>query len=110
MRIPIADLQVIADGVRAFCLTANKHPGGSLSAVEAVTALYFGGAARLAPIDDASDRVGYSKGHAAAPYYFALWAHGFFPGMPLDDLAGFGQTGHPIPRMPTRSPANGVTM
>ena len=110
MRIPIADLQVIADGVRAFCLTANKHPGGSLSAVEAVTALYFSGAARLAPGDADGDRVAYSKGHAAAPYYFALWAHGFFPGVSLDGLAGFGQAGHPIPRMPTRSPANGVTM
>ena len=110
MRIPPAGLEVIADGMRAFCLAANKHPGGSLSAVEAVTALYFSGGARLAPGDADGDRVVYSKGHAAAPYYFALWAHGFFPGMPLDDLAGFGQGRHPIPRMPTRSPANGVTM
>jgi transketolase len=110
MRIPPAGLEVLADGMRAFCLAANKHPGGSLSAVEAVTSLYFSGAARLAPGDAGGDRVVYSKGHAAAPYYFALWAHGFFPGVPLDELAGFGQVGHPIPRMPTRSPANGVTM
>ncbi|MGH3276847.1 MAG: 1-deoxy-D-xylulose-5-phosphate synthase N-terminal domain-containing protein, partial [Streptosporangiaceae bacterium] len=110
MRTPLSDLQVIADGMRAFCLAANKHPGGSLSAVEAVTALYFSGAARLAPGGADGDHVVYSKGHAAAPYYFALWAHGFFPGMGLDDLAGFGQAGHLIPRMPTRSPASGVTM
>lgn len=110
MRTVLADLQVIADGMRAFCLAANKHPGGSLSAVEAVTALYFGGVARLAPGDADGDHVVWSKGHAAAPYYFALWAHGFLPGMGLDDLAGFGQAGHPVPRMPTRSPTRGITM
>jgi len=91
MRMSIADLRLVADGMRAFCLAANKHPGGSLSCVEAVTALYFGGAARLAPGEMDGDQVVYSKGHAAAPYYFALWAHGFFPAVPLDDLAGFGR-------------------
>lgn len=109
MRMPAADLQVVADGMRVFCLAANKHPGGSLSCVEAVAALYFGGSARLA-LGAAGDHVVYSKGHAAAPYYFALWAHGFFPGTALEDLARFGQPGHAIPRMPTRSPENGVAM
>lgn len=110
MRMPIADLKVVADGMRAFCLAANKHPGGSLSCVEAVTALYFGGGPRLAPQSTGGDHVVYSKGHAAAPYYFALWAHGFFPGVSLDDVAGFGLPGHVIPRMPTRAPWNGVAM
>jgi transketolase len=110
VREPDDELHVIAVGMRAFCLAANKHPGGSLSCVEALTALYFGGAAALRAGAGRSDHVVYSKGHAAAPYYFALWAHGFFPGVSLSDLAGFGQAGHPIPRMPTRSPGNGVAM
>jgi transketolase len=95
--------------MRAFCLAANKHPGGSLSCVETVTALYFSGVADLGARGD-GDQVVYSKGHAAAPYYFALWAHGFFPGLSLDELTGFGQAGHRLPRMPVRSPGNGIAM
>ena len=104
------DLRAVAAGMRAFCLEANKHPGGSLSCVEALTALYFSGAASLYPGCGDSDHVVYSKGHAAAPYYFALWAHGFFPGLSLEELTGFGQAGHRLPRMPVRSPENGITM
>jgi transketolase len=91
-------------------MAANKHPGGSLSCVEALTAIYFSGQVSLHPDPSLSDHIVYSKGHAAAPYYFALWAHGFFPGMRLADLACFGQVGHPLPRMPQRSPEHGIDM
>jgi transketolase len=110
MSISDDDLRVVADGMRAFCLAANKHPGGSLSCVEAITALYFSGVAGLCVSGSGGDQVVYSKGHAAAPYYFALWAHGFFPGISLEELVGFGQERHVIPRMPTRAPGNGVAM
>lgn len=105
-----AELRTVAAGMRAFCFAANKHPGGALSSVEGVTALYFGGHATLEAGAEHADHVVYSKGHAAAPYYFALWAHGFLPGLSLEDLVGFGQVGHALPRMPTRSPERGIDM
>ena len=110
MRLNSAELRTIAAGMRAFCLAANKHPGGALSCVEALTALYFAGQANLYAGCRESDHVVYSKGHAAAPYYVALWAHGFFPGVSLEHLAEFGQVGHSLPRMPTRSPEHGIDM
>lgn len=110
MSLSTRDLAAVAAGMRAFCLAANKHPGGSLSAVEAVTSLYFGGAANLAAESHPRDHFVYSKGHAAAPLYWALWAHGLIPGLSLGDLLGFGQIGHRLPRMPTRSPQHGMDM
>jgi len=95
MRLSTNYLRAVAAGMRAFCLAANKHPGGSLSCVEALTALYFSGAASLYSGCGDSDHVVYSKGHAAAPHYFALWAHGFFPGLSLEELTGFGQGSEP---------------
>jgi len=110
MRLTSAELRTIATGMRAFCLAANKHPGGALSCVEALTTLYFSGQAHLYAGCQESDHVVFSKGHAAAPYYFALWAHGFFPGVRLANLVEFGQVGHGLPRMPTRSPEHGIDM
>jgi len=102
-----AELAVISAGIRAWVLAANKHPGGSSSAVEAITALYFSGATT---VPDSGDRVIYSKGHAAAPWYFALWAAGGFPGITWRELAGFGQLRHPLPRMPQRDATTGIEM
>lgn len=59
----------------------SGHPGGSLSAVEIVTALYF----KEMKIDPANptwserDRFVLSKGHAAPVLYAALAERGFFP-------------------------------
>ncbi|MDQ1307201.1 MAG: Transket pyr protein [Actinomycetota bacterium] len=103
------DLEIIAAGMRAWVLAANKHPGGTASMVEAMTALYFSGATRLDGTR-AGDRLIYSKGHAVAPWYFALWARGTITGTTWRDLAGFGQVGHPVPRMPRRDITQGVEM
>jgi transketolase len=57
------------------------HPGGSLSAVEILAALFF----RVMHIDPADpqwaqrDRFVLSKGHAATAYYVTLHQRGFFP-------------------------------
>ncbi|MGH8920205.1 MAG: hypothetical protein ACRD0H_18045, partial [Actinomycetes bacterium] len=75
----LRDLETIAVGMRAWVLAANKHPGGTASMVEAMTALYFSGATHLDGTG-AGDRLIYSKGHAAAPWYFALWALGAITG------------------------------
>lgn len=108
--VPTAgELRTVAAGIRAFVFAANKHPGGSSSAVEAVTALYFSGATSLGS-GGGGDRLVYSKGHAVAPWYAALWALGELPGMSWQELAGFGQVGHPLGRMPRRGQLPGVHM
>lgn len=104
------ELDTIAAGMRAWVLHANQHPGGASSTVEAITALYFSGATTLASLDVSGDRLIYSKGHAAAPWYFALWALGALPGTSWCELAGFGQIGHPVPRMPRRGALPGMDM
>ncbi|MFD3422408.1 transketolase-like TK C-terminal-containing protein [Streptomyces decoyicus] len=103
-------LTTIAQGLRAFVFAANKHPGGASSAVEAITALYFSGATTLAEPGEIRDRLIYSKGHAAAPWYAALWTLGAMPGMTWQDAVGFGQVGHPVPRMPVRGAVAGMEM
>ncbi|MET9776300.1 thiamine pyrophosphate-dependent enzyme [Streptomyces sp. NPDC006367] len=106
----LQDLTTVAQGLRAFVFAANKHPGGASSAVEAITALYFSGATTLASPGQVRDRLIYSKGHAAAPWYAALWTLGAMPGMTWQDAAGFGQVGHPVPRMPVRGSVPGMEM
>ncbi|MFF9785726.1 transketolase-like TK C-terminal-containing protein [Streptomyces nigrescens] len=103
-------LTTIAQGLRAFVFAANKHPGGASSSVEAITALYFSGATTLAEPGEVRDRLIYSKGHAAAPWYAALWALGAMPGTTWQDAVGFGQVGHPVPRMPVRGAVAGMEM
>ncbi|MFI9630075.1 transketolase-like TK C-terminal-containing protein [Streptomyces sp. NPDC052042] len=104
------DLPTIAQGLRAFVFAANKHPGGASSMTEAITALYFSGATTFAEPGTGGDRLIYSKGHAAAGWYAALWMLGAMPGMTWQDAVGFGQVGHPVPRMPVRGSVPGVEM
>jgi len=75
------------------------HPGGSLSAVEVVTALYF----HVMNIDPANpqmenrDRFVLSKGHACPVLYAALARRGFFDMKELDTLRQYHSIlqGHP---------------
>ena len=77
----------------------SGHPGGSLSAVEMVTALYFH-IMRLRPEDPLwpeRDRFVLSKGHAAPVLYAALALRGFFPPEELRGLRKIDSIlqGHP---------------
>jgi len=83
---------------------ASGHPTSSLSAVDLMTGLMFGGAFRYA-VDDPgnpnNDRLIFSKGHAS-PLYYALWAAG--GQIPQDELLSyrrFGSVleGHPTPAL-----------
>lgn len=75
------------------------HTGGSLSAVEILTVLYFH-AMRVDPANPEKldrDRYVQSKGHASPTYYAALAERGFFP---VEELKTFDQVdsrlqGHP---------------
>ncbi len=82
----IEDLQDIARKLRRQVITmistaGSGHPGGSLSAADIVTALYF----RIMRHDPANpkwpdrDRFILSKGHAAPVLYAALAECGYFP-------------------------------
>jgi transketolase len=68
--------------LRMIAAANSGHPGGSLSAVEIVTALYFGGILREDPSrPDWPDRDRFilSKGHGAPVLYAALAERGYFP-------------------------------
>lgn len=72
----------IAKNMRRNILTmihdANSgHPGGSLSAVEILTYLYFKEMNIESPTDDNRDRFVLSKGHGAPVLYSALMEKGF---------------------------------
>ena len=70
----------------------SGHPGGSLSATEIVTYLYFE-ELRIDPANprwDDRDRFILSKGHAAPVLYAALARRGFFPTEELSTLRKIG--------------------
>lgn len=80
---------------------ASGHPGGSLSAVEIVTALYFGDILRHDPQNpdwEGRDRFILSKGHGVPVQYAALAEAGV---LPLEELATLRRIdsrlqGHPV--------------
>lgn len=60
----------------------SGHPGGSLSAVDILTVLYFGGILRYDPKNpdwEERDRFILSKGHASPALYSTLAYAGYFP-------------------------------
>jgi len=87
------------DIIRMVGAAGSGHPGGSLSAVEVLTALYFH-VMRLDPArpDWAErDRFILSKGHAAPALYAVLAERGYFPVAELTTLRRLGSSlqGHP---------------
>ena len=81
----ILELKKMANEVRKGILTAVHsakagHPGGSLSAADIFTYLYFEemNIDSLNPKAADSDRFVLSKGHTAPGYYSALAHRGFF--------------------------------
>ncbi len=100
----IGELQEQAKVMRKDILSmihqaGSGHPGGSLSAADVVTALYF----NVMNIDPENprwedrDRFVLSKGHAAPVLYAALAEQGYFPKEDLNHLRKMNQhlQGHP---------------
>lgn len=103
-------LNKICEGVQSFSMLANKHPGGSLSSAEAVTALFYGGIANFDPrLGSKRDYFVQSKGHAASPLMFTLWAQGLL-GTSLEAALKYGEQGNAMPRMPQRNTDFGVEL
>ena len=98
------ELAKVANEVRKGVLTAvhgakSGHPGGSLSAADIFTYLYFE-EMNIDPADpkkEDRDRFVLSKGHTAPGLYSALAHRGFFPVEDLETLRHLGSylQGHP---------------
>lgn len=74
-------LEIRRSIIRSVYAAGSGHPGGSLSAVEIMTALYFE-KMKIDPKNpkwEERDRFILSKGHAAPVLYAALAEKGFFP-------------------------------
>ncbi|MCD7708903.1 MAG: transketolase, partial [Clostridiales bacterium] len=98
------ELQKTANEVRKSIVTAvhsaqSGHPGGSLSAADIFTFLYFEEMHidPKNPKDPDRDRFVLSKGHTAPGYYSALAERGYFPKEDLKTLRHTGSylQGHP---------------
>ena len=100
----VRELETVANRLRRHVIkmthyAGSGHPGGSLSAADMVTALYFH-TLRVDPCNPQwpdRDRFLMSKGHACPIWYAALAERGFFP---VDDLWRLRQSdshlqGHP---------------
>lgn len=95
--------------IRMIGAAGSGHPGGSLSAADIVTALYFE-VLRLDPQRPGwpgRDRFVLSKGHAAPVLYAALAKRGFFP---VEDLLSLRRLGSPLQGHPDMKHLPGVEM
>lgn len=97
------------DIVKMIHAAASGHPGGSLSAADIMTALYF----EIMDIDPANpkketrDKFVLSKGHAAPVVYATLARRGFFP---VEELMGLRKTGAMLQGHPDMKGTPGVEM
>ncbi len=92
----------------------SGHPGGSLSATDLMTALFFGGILRYdssQPDDPKRDRFLLSKGHASGIYYSVLAKAGFINESDLEDYRKINSarflSGHGHPKTPGIEIASG---
>jgi len=110
----VADMETIAKRVRRHIISmtgraGSGHPGGSLSAVEVVTTLYF----RVLRHDPRHldwpdrDRFILSKGHAAPLLYAVLAECGYFPS---EELASLRQINSRLQGHTDRTRTAGVEM
>ncbi len=111
MAVSIEELQAKAKQLRKHIIrmttaAGSGHPSSSLSAVEMITALYFGGFMKYRPQEPlwaARDRFILSKGHAVPALYAAMAEAGYFTVEATMSLRKLGSIfeGHPnMLRMP----------
>jgi len=89
--------------IRMLEAAGSGHPGGSLSAIDFLTVLYYGGHINhdaKKPSDPGRDRFIMSKGHCVPALYCVLAHRGFLPVEELKTLRKFGSRlqGHPDKR------------
>lgn len=110
----IQELQKMAIEVRKGIVTGTHsaksgHPGGSLSAADVFTYLYFEemNIDPQNPDDPDRDRFVLSKGHTAPGYYSALANRGYFP---VEELKTLRHVGSRLQGHPCRQDTPGVDM
>jgi transketolase len=94
--------------IKATTTAGSGHPSSSLSMVEILTILYFGGVLRYdpeVPDDPDRDRFILSKGHGAPGLYSVLAEAGYFP---TDDLSTLRKLGSPLEGHPNMCRLPGV--
>ncbi len=107
----VSELRQIAKEIRRKSLeiihrAGSGHPGGSLSAADIMTALYFGVMRYDSknPKDPNRDRFVMSKGHATGVFYSVLSRAGYFADKDLADYRKINSklnlSGHPHPKTP----------
>jgi transketolase len=110
--LPAVAKEIRKEVIRMLCAAGSGHPGGSLSAVEIVTCLFF----RVMRHDpkrphwEDRDRFVLSKGHGCPALYAALALAGYFPREELKTLRKIGARlqGHPdTRRMPELEASTG---
>ena len=100
------------DIIKATSAAGSGHPSSSLSAVELITTLFFGGFLKYDlknPNNQFNDRVIFSKGHAAPLLYSLYHTAGVISLDELLTLRTFNSNleGHPTPRFPFVDVATG---
>lgn len=97
--------------VQMLAKAGSGHPGGSLSATDLITALYFSVLRHNPkdPKDPKRDRFHMSKGHCCPLWYAVLAESGYFPQEKLMTLRKLGSMlqGHPDRRTPGVEVASG---
>lgn len=94
--------------IRMLVEAGSGHPGGSLSAIDALTCLYFGGVLRHRPNEPdwpERDRFVLSKGHCCPALYVVLARAGYFP---QEWLKTFRKLDSPLQGHPDRTRVPGV--
>ena len=101
--------QLRIDMIEALAAAGSGHPGGSLSATEILTVLYFDkmNINPKVPSDPDRDRLVLSKGHAAPALYAALAERGYFP---REDLITLRKLDSHLQGHPNMSDTPGVDM
>lgn len=96
--------------IRMLVEAGSGHPGGSLSAIDMLATLYFGGVLRYRADDpswDGRDRFILSKGHCTPAYYATLARAGYFS---PDLLKTFRKLESPLQGHPDRTRLPGVEL
>lgn len=108
-RAPVKDVdelqeiswQLSRDIIESTTQAGSGHPSSSLSAIDILTVLYFGGIMRYDPQQPdwpERDRFIMSKGHASPGLYVTLAKAGYFDRSLLNRLRNYGSPleGHPV--------------
>lgn len=112
--VQVVELKRMANQIRQNIITMllpakSGHPGGSLSAADILSVLFFR-EMRIKPEEPHwadRDRFVLAKGHAAPVLYAALAEKGFFP---KEELLGLRQTGRMLQGHPDMKKVPGVDM